>query len=300
MKYSDEEVKKAAEILFPECKKCETTICRNENILGTNDDEIYSYDIIITSKKGKKIELATLRNKHIKDALKKLSKAYGYCRISRPQQSIDRQIRNITAEYPSAIILKEAFTGTKMDRPEWNKLRKIVKPGDTIIFDSVSRMSRSADEGVQTYFELYENGIQLIFLKEHYIDTEVYAENMKDKIELQGTDEDEIFKGLNNYFRKLAEKQIRIAFDQAEKEVQDLHQRTKEGIQTARLNGKQIGQKRGNTLTIKKAAPAKEIILKHSKAFNGTLSDIECIKLTGLSRNTYYKYKRELKAEGDD
>ena len=51
----------------------------------------------------------------------------------------------------------------------------------------------------------------MVFLKEHYIDTSVYAENLKDKIELQGTDEDEIFKGLNNYFRKLAERQIRIA-----------------------------------------------------------------------------------------
>ena len=187
---------------------------------------------------------------------------YGYARISRPQQSIDRQERNIKKEYPKALIIKEAFTGTKMDRPEWNKLHKRVKPGDTIVFDSVSRMSRSADEGVQTYFELYENGIQLIFLKEPYINTDVYAENMKDKIELQGTDEDEIFKGLNNYFRKLAEKQIRIAFDQAEKEVEDLHQRTKEGIQTARLNGKQIGQKKGAKLNVKKAAPAKQPISK--------------------------------------
>ncbi len=222
---------------------------------------------------------------------------YGYARISRPQQSIERQIRNIKKEYEKALILQEAFTGTKMDRPEWNKLYKRLNPGDTIVFDSVSRMSRSADEGVQTYFELYEKGIQLVFLKEHYIDTAVYAENMKDTIELQGTDEDEFFKGLNNYFRKLAEKQIRIAFYQAEKEVQDLHQRTKEGIQTARLNGKQIGQRRGNKLTVKKAAPAKEIILKHSKSFNGTLSDVECIKLTGLCRNTYYKYKAQLKAE---
>ncbi len=294
MKYTDEEVKKAAEVLFPECRKYDTSICCNKNILGDTDDDIYSYDIFITQK-GKKIEVATLRNKHIKDALKKLSKTYGYCRISRPKQSIDRQIRNIKAEFPDAIILAEAFTGTKMDRPEWNKLRKIVKPGDTIVFDSVSRMSRTAEEGINTYFEMYENDIQLVFLKEHYIDTSVYAENMKDKIELQGTDEDEIFKGLNNYFRKLAEKQIRIAFDQAEKEVQDLHQRTKEGLQTARLNGKQIGQKKGNKLKVKKATPAKEIILKHSKSFNGTLSDIECIKLTGLSRNTYYKYKAELK-----
>lgn len=220
---------------------------------------------------------------------------YGYTRISRKEQSIDRQIRNIKSEYPTAIILKEAYTGTKMNRPEWTKLRKKIKSGDTIIFDSVSRMSRNADEGVETYFELYENGVKLIFLKEHYIDTNIYAENMRDKIELQGTDEDEIFKGLNNYFRKLAEKQIRIAFEQSEKEVQDLHQRTKEGIETARLNGKQIGQKPGNKLNVKKKAPATEKILKFSKDFDGVLNDPECIRIIGISRNTYYKYKRELK-----
>ena len=220
---------------------------------------------------------------------------YGYTRISRKEQSIDRQIRNIRNAFPDVLIIQEAFTGTKMDRPEWNRLYNKVRIGDTIVFDSVSRMSRNADEGVETYFALYEKGIHLIFLKERYIDTAVYTENMKDKIELLGTDEDEIFKGLNNYFRKLAERQIRIAFEQAEKEVQDLHQRTKEGIETARLKGKQIGQKSGNKLKIKKEAPAKELIIKHSKSFNGTLSDSECIKLTGISRNTFYKYKSELK-----
>ena len=48
---------------------------------------------------------------------------------------------------------------------------------------------------------------------------------------------------------------------------------------------------------IKKEAPAKELIKKHSKTFGGTLKDSECIKLTNLSRPTYYKYKRELKEE---
>ncbi len=219
---------------------------------------------------------------------------YGYARISRPQQSIERQIRNIKKEFPDAVILQEAYTGTSMDRPEWVKILKKVVRGDTIVFDSVSRMSRSTDEGIETYFELYEKEIKLVFLKEHYIDTEVYAENMRDRIQLQGTDEDEIFKGLNNYFRKLAAKQIRIDFEQAEKEVQDLHQRTREGIETARLNGKQIGQRPGNKLHVKKEAPAKEKIRKYSKSFDGTLSDIECIKLVGVSRNTYYKYKREI------
>ena len=222
---------------------------------------------------------------------------YGYERISRSQQSIERQKRNIKAYDDNAYIVEEAYTGTKMDRPEWNKLNKKVQAGDTIVFDSVSRMSRSADEGIATYFELYEKGIQLIFLKEKYINTEIYAENLKDKIELQGTDEDEIFKGLNNYFRKLAERQIRIAFEQSEKEVLDLHQRTKEGIETARLNGKQIGQKPGNILTIKKKAPAKEIIQKHCKEFGGSLTDPEVMELAKISRNTFYKYKKEIREE---
>ena len=225
-----------------------------------------------------------------------MCKVYGYCRISRKTQSIERQIRNIKAEYPEAVIFQEAYTGTKISRPIWDKLYKTVKEGDTIIFDSVSRMSRNADEGIKTYFELYDKGINLVFLKEKYINTATYRDNSKDKIPLQGTDEDEIFKGLNNYFRKLAERQIRIAFEQAEKEVQDLHQRTREGIETARLNGKQIGQKQGAKLNVKKAAKAKEIILKHSKDFDGTLSDPEVIKLAGVSRNSYYKYKAEIKA----
>jgi DNA invertase Pin-like site-specific DNA recombinase len=133
-------------------------------------------------------------------------------------------------------------------------------------------------------------------LKEHYIDTCVYAENMKDKIELQGTDEDEIFKGLNNYFRRLAARQIRIAFEQSQKEVDDLHQRTREGIETARLNGKQIGGLTGKPRIPKMKAHAKEEIICLSKDFEGTLSDGECIKLIGIHRNTYYKYKKELKS----
>ena len=222
---------------------------------------------------------------------------YGYARISTKKQSIERQIRNIIKEYPGAKIYQEEFTGTKINRPEFTKLLKIIKPGDTIIFDSVSRMSRNADEGIELYFELFDKGIELIFLKEHYIDTEIYKNSLNDKIELQGTDEDEIFKGLNNYFRKLAKKQIRIAFEQAEKEVEDLHQRTKEGLLTAKANGKQIGQKEGITLNIKKKAPSKELIIKYSKDFEGTLNDAECMKLIGIARNTFYKYKKELKEE---
>lgn len=222
---------------------------------------------------------------------------YGYCRISTKKQNIDRQERNIKAAYPTATIVKEAYTGTTMDRPEWNKLYKKAKQGDTIIFDSVSRLSRNAEDGYKLYAELYGKGINLVFLKEAHINTDTYKNAIKGGIELTGTTVDLILDGVNKYMLALAKEQIMIAFNQAEKEVQDLHQRTKEGIETARLNGKQIGLVKGTKLTTKKSIGAKEQIAKHSKDFAGSLNDADCIKLVGLSRNTFYKYKRELKAD---
>lgn len=94
----------------------------------------------------------------------------------------------------------------------------------------------------------------------------------------------------------LSKEQIRIAFEHTEKEALDLHQRTSEGIKTAKLNGKQIGRIKDNKYTTKKEIAAKEIILKNSKDFNGTNTDSEVIKIAGVSRNSYYKYKAELKS----
>ena len=225
-------------------------------------------------------------------------KVYGYCRISTPKQSIDRQIRNIQSENEQAIIVQEVFTGTKITgRKEWEKLIKKVKAGDTIIFDSVSRMSRNAEEGIEIYFKLMDQGVNLIFLKERYIDTDTYKNEIKDRIELTGSDEDEIFKGINNYFRKLAKRQIKIAFDQAEKEVMDLRQRTKEGMETARLAGKQIGRATASKVTTKKSIEMKQKIQKMTKDFGGNMTDKEVIETLKIARNTYFKYKRELREE---
>ena len=223
------------------------------------------------------------------------NRTYGYARISQRKQNIDRQIRNITSLYPDATIVKEAYTGTKIEgRKEFEKIIKTVKSGDQIVFDSVSRMSRNAEEGIKLYKQMYENGVDLIFIKEPYINTETYRNASKNAIPMTGTDVDMILEGINKYLRKLAEDQIKIAFDQAEKEVQDLRQRTREGLATARLNGKQLGGKTGKKLVTKKSIAVKAEIVKLSKDFNGSNTDAEVMKLTGIARNTYYKYKREL------
>lgn len=221
---------------------------------------------------------------------------YGYCRISRAKQSIERQIRNILAEFPKAVIIQEVFTRTSLNRKEWIKLFNKVKDGDTIVFDSVSRMSGNAEEGFAAYEELYNRGVNLVFLKEPHINTDTYKKAIENNIEMTGSNIDYILEGVNKYLMSLAKEQIRLAFEQSQKEVDDLHQRTKEGIETARLNGKQIGQPKGAKLSTKKSIEAKAIIEKHSKSFNGTLNDDECMKLAGISRNSYYKYKSEIKA----
>ena len=226
---------------------------------------------------------------------KNMNTEYGYARISTPKQNIERQVRNILAAHPKAHIIREIFTGTKFQgRKELDKLLCKIKEGDTIIFDSVSRMSRSAEEGFLMYQELFKRGINLIFLKEPHINTDTYKKALQGGIPTTGTNVDFILDGINKYLLALAKEQIRLAFEQAEKEVSDLHQRTAEGIETARLAGKQIGQKPGAKLTTKKSIIAKEIIQKHNKSFGGSLNDAETIRQAGISRKTFYKYKKEL------
>lgn len=227
-----------------------------------------------------------------------MSRQYGYCRISTGRQNIERQVRNIQSTFPNALIVKEVYTGTKFQgRKELDKILDKVQSGDTIIFDSVSRMSRDAEDGYKLYEKLFHKGISLVFLKEPHINTETYRKAMANQIALTGDKVDLILEGVNHYLMELAKEQIRLAFEQAEKEVSDLHQRTKEGIETARLNGKQIGQPKGATYETQKAKAAKEIIRRHNKSFGGSLTDAETMKQAGISRKSFYKYKRELRED---
>jgi DNA invertase Pin-like site-specific DNA recombinase len=271
---------------------------------------------------------------------------YGYVRISTMKQSIQRQIDNIKRLYPEAIIIPEEYTGTKMDRPNWNNLYKNLKEGDTVIFDEVSRMSRNSEEGIEVYEDLFDKGVNLIFIKEPHINTSVYRDKMntqKEKINSTGskaTDKllESIMNALHEYTIDLAKEQIRLAFEQAQAEVDYLHQRTKEGIKARKERNEelkvlypesfkehpdysQIGRDTAQKVITHKAKPIQELIRKYSKDFEGHNTDEEVMgilakktvtvtsrdKKTGrtttkeisakLSRNTYYKYKAEMKAE---
>ena len=207
---------------------------------------------------------------------------YAYCRVSTPHQRLERQITNITELYPKATIFREFYTGTTQNRPNWERLMTQIKKEDTIVFDSVSRMSRNAAEGFKDYKMLYESGVNLIFLNEPLINTSVFDSTKNNllniNIETGNTAVDDFFKGnvqlINNFMMALAEQQIKAAFEQSEKEVTDLHSRISQGMREAKKNGVKIGLPQGTTLTTKKALACTAIIKKHSKDFGGSLDDL--------------------------
>ncbi len=230
-----------------------------------------------------------------------MQRVYGYCRISTKKQNIERQERNILAAYPTAHIIKETYTGTRLCRKGLDKLLREVRSGDVIVFDSVSRMSRSSADGIALYMDLMDKGIVLVFLKEPHINTETYKQALSNGVDLVGNEIADIYiEATNKVLRILATKQIELAFQQAQKEVDDLKQRTAEGIETARRNGKQIGTPQGAVLNVKKKAPAMRVIRENSVRFGGTLNDTQCARAAGVCRKTFYKYLYEIERENQE
>lgn len=229
-----------------------------------------------------------------------MTKIYGYCRVSTPKQHIDRQVKNIRSRYPDAEIYRDEWTGRTMERKGWRSLMQKVESDShcTIVFDEVSRMSRDAKEGFETYEKLMDMGVELIFLKEPYINTEVYKDALKGSIENTGNEIADIYiDATNRLLKLLAKRQIETAFSLAQKEVDYLRLRTKEGIRIARENGKQIGAPIGRHVVTKKEKHCKPEIWRLAKDFNGSNTDREVMRILQIDKNTYYKYKRKIEAE---
>ena len=141
-----------------------------------------------------------------------MGKIYGYARVSTKNQRLDRQIKNIEdycKDKKIERIYREKYTGTKMGRPQFKKLLAVICPGDTIIFDSVSRMSRSADEGYDLYMQLLQEGIDLIFIKEPHINTSYYKEMQSKKTRIASTGKESTDKLIDAIMEAITERRCR-------------------------------------------------------------------------------------------
>ena len=231
----------------------------------------------------------------------------GYARISTPKQTLRRQIENLKTAYPDIVIVSEVFTGSTDNRPKWKKLLRQCRAGivEKLVFDEVSRFSRNAEEAIVEYKELYSLGIELEFLKEPHINSSIYRDASERKIEIATDQMDDetaqlinaVIGGLNEYLLSVAEKQIYLAFERAQKERELLSQRTSEGLRQAKLMGSKVGRQPGQKLVTKKSKRAKKVIRKYYKIFGGPLTATECISISQVTKSTFYRYLKEMREE---
>lgn len=242
---------------------------------------------------------------------------YAYLRVSTAKQKFARQINNIRKGYPLNIpdenIIREVFTGTMQQRPAWLDLRKKLKAGDTIVFDEVSRMSRNAEEGLQDYMELYEQGINLIFIKDPHVNTDRYRESVEaanaqnlDKLDASTGDKmiDELLsfmlKWINDFMRAQVRRDIERAFQRAEDEILHLSERTKAGMEAHDAKESIRKARKGKKFESVRSLTAKIGILDKASAFEGVNSDRDTARIVGVSDRTYFRYKEELMCQLSD
>lgn len=106
-------------------------------------------------------------HKYTEEEVQKYMK-YGYSRVSTLTQgrygnslmSQREDLEKAGAEY----IYEEKFTGTKNDRPELNKLLKVLKAGDTLIVTKLDRIARSISQGSELIEQLIDRGVTVNIL----------------------------------------------------------------------------------------------------------------------------------------
>lgn len=90
---------------------------------------------------------------------------YGYARVSTKGQakdgnSLEVQERTLK-EHGAKIIYTDSFTGTRMERPELNKLLNVIKEGDTLVVTKLDRFARSVSQASDLITGLIDRGIRV-------------------------------------------------------------------------------------------------------------------------------------------
>lgn len=193
-----------------------------------------------------------------------MCKIYGYCRCStnETKQDIDRQKRELKEMgATNDTIFMEYESGTKINRPELNKLLSVVKEGDTIVTTEVTRITRSTKQLCDILELVEQNKIKLVIKGSITVDCTAGEIDPMTKAFLQ------------------------IAGVFAELERDMIVSRIKSGLANKRAKGVKLGRPR---LTIDDVP--KKVIQMFSLFQNGELTKTDYAKVCGISRPTLDKY----------
>lgn len=177
---------------------------------------------------------------------------YGYARVStqcqaRDGNSLDAQ-KIALREAGATEIYADAFTGTKTDRPELNKLLEKIAPGDTLIFTKLDRVARDLTQGIELIESLAARQIKV-----HVLNVGIIDESPAGKL-------------IRN---------VMLAFAEFERDM--IVQRTKEGKAIAKMNP-----------NFKEGRPKKftEAQINHARELLKTNTYANVVAMTGISRST--------------
>ncbi|MDO5151609.1 MAG: recombinase family protein [Oscillospiraceae bacterium] len=183
---------------------------------------------------------------------------YGYARVSTKGQEKDGN--SLTAQI---IALKEAgaekifsdsFTGTKIDRPKFDKLKELLSPGDKLIVTKLDRFARSASQGSELIEFFIQNGITVHILNLGIMD--------------------------NTPTGKLI-RTIMLGFAEFERDM--IVQRTQEGKEIARSKGIRVDGRPEKVISLSDF----EKLRKMQK--DGKITVNQCCENLGISRSKWYK-----------
>ena len=87
---------------------------------------------------------------------------YGYARVSTSAQSLDDQIEQLKEQgIEPSNIYSEKFTGTKTNRPQFNKVLKKLYKGDELVVTKLDRLARNSREALEIIEPLMDKGVEI-------------------------------------------------------------------------------------------------------------------------------------------
>jgi DNA invertase Pin-like site-specific DNA recombinase len=196
-------------------------------------------------------------------------KTFGYIRVSSKEQNEARQIDTMKKQgINERDMFIDKVSGKNFDRPQYQLLKQMVREGDVVVFDSITRMGRNMNDTMKEYEWFVENGIQLQFVKEPMINT--------------SNDQDDIMK-------QAIQKIILVLLTAfAEKEREEIKTRQAEGIAVAKAEGKHLGRP--------KQAISGDFQSAYKQRKAGDITGVEAMKQANMTKATFYRKVKEYEA----
>ncbi|WP_242281189.1 recombinase family protein [Bacillus cereus group sp. BfR-BA-01347] len=196
-------------------------------------------------------------------------KKFGYVRVSSKDQNEERQIRNMKdLGIEDRDIFIDKQSGKNMQRENYQMLKRLVRTGDTIVFDSLTRLGRSMNDVLEEFRYYEKNQINLEFIKEPFINVNYIGESTNDVIQ-----------------SAIQKATLTILSAFAEKERHDIKQRQAEGIALARKQGKRLGRP--------PVEITEEFIAAYTEWKSGTITAVGAMKKYDIKRSSFYKLAKQ-------